>query len=54
MLDLPAEIRKRTERVADATIIESMRHALIAMSRFFSYRRDGQCGRFATLAWVEH
>jgi copper oxidase (laccase) domain-containing protein len=21
--------------------------------RFFSYRRDGQCGRMATLIWME-
>lgn len=23
-------------------------------ARFFSYRRDGQCGRMATLIWMEH
>ena len=53
MLDLPAEIRRRIERVADATIIDHGACTYCEESRFFSYRRDGQCGRFATLAWVE-
>ena len=53
MLDLPAEIRRRVERVADATIVEHGACTYCDESRFFSYRRDGQCGRFATLAWVE-
>ena len=53
MLDLPAEIRRRIERVSDATIIEHGACTYCDESRFFSYRRDGQCGRFATLAWVE-
>ena len=53
MLDLPAEIRRRVERVADATIVEHGACTYCDESHFFSYRRDGQCGRFATLAWVE-
>jgi len=53
MLDLPAEIRRRIERVSDATIIEHGACTYCDESRFFSYRRDGQCGRFATLAWIE-
>ena len=53
MLDLPAEIRRRIGRVADATIVEHGACTYCDESRFFSYRREGQCGRFATLAWVE-
>ena len=54
MLDLPTEIRRRIGRVADATVIEYGACTYCDESRFFSYRRDGQCGRFATLAWLEH
>jgi len=50
--DLPRLAQMRLERAGVVTILQSGL-CTVSDDRFFSYRRDGVTGRFATLAWLD-
>lgn len=53
MADLPA-LAELALRRTGVTVVEHSGLCSVAQStQFFSYRRDGQTGRFATLAWLD-
>jgi YfiH family protein len=49
--DLVAEARRQFRRLG-VSHIQDMQVCTACDERFYSYRRDGQTGRFATLAWL--
>jgi YfiH family protein len=52
LADLPGLAQRRLER-AGVAHISGGRHCTVAdAARFYSYRRDGVCGRMAALAWL--
>lgn len=53
MLDLPQVIRDKCEALDISRILDDGRCTYCESDTFFSYRRDGSTGRFATLAWLE-
>lgn len=50
--DLPALARQRLAALGVSTIEESKRCTASEPEHFYSYRRDGQTGRIATLIWI--
>ena len=53
LADLPALAARRLQRSGVETVQQSGLCTVEHPELFFSYRRDGQTGRFATLAWIE-
>jgi len=53
MADLATLARRRLERLGIARIYGSDACTCAAPEDYFSYRRDGQTGRQATLIWLE-
>jgi YfiH family protein len=53
MADLPALAADRLRTLAVEDISFSQLCTYSDTKRFFSYRRDGQCGRMASLIWME-
>ena len=53
MLDLPHVIREKCRALGISRVIDDGRCTYCESPTFFSYRRDGSTGRFATLAWLE-
>ena len=51
--DLPALARLRLERLGVRRVFGGTWCTYADRARFFSYRRDGQCGRMAALIWRE-
>jgi YfiH family protein len=51
--DLPALARLRLTRVGVSRIFGGNWCTYSDPARFFSYRRDGECGRMAALIWME-
>lgn len=52
MLNLPRVIREKCDALGVPLIIDDGRCTYCESKRFFSYRRDGATGRFATLAYL--
>lgn len=52
MADLPELARRRLRRAGVQDVTLSGHCTVTDSEHFFSYRRDGQTGRFATLAWL--
>jgi len=50
--DLPWLAQQRLRKAGVVTVVQSGL-CTVSDDRFFSYRRDGVTGRFATLAWLE-
>ncbi|GAA4337871.1 peptidoglycan editing factor PgeF [Pigmentiphaga soli] len=53
LADLPALAQHRLRRAGVGVVVHSGLCTVAESDRFFSYRRDGRTGRFATLAWLE-
>jgi YfiH family protein len=53
LCDLAALARRRLERLGVAAVFGAAACTYTDRARFFSYRRDGQCGRMAALIWLE-
>jgi YfiH family protein len=51
--DLYALARRRLHALGIAAIYGGGWCTFAEADRFFSYRRDGQCGRMAALVWIE-
>jgi polyphenol oxidase len=51
--DLPALARRRLARVGVTQVFGSGWCTFAGRERFFSFRRDGRCGRMAALIWRE-
>lgn len=54
LADLPRLAEQRLYRAGVAAVEQSGACTVTDRARFFSYRRDGQCGRMVTLAWRTH
>lgn len=54
LADLPLLAAQRLQRAGVAAVVQSGACTVTDRARFFSYRRDGQCGRMVTLAWRTH
>lgn len=54
LADLPRLAEQRLYRAGVAVVAQSGACTVTDRARFFSYRRDGQCGRMVTLAWRTH
>jgi YfiH family protein len=54
LADLPQLARRRLQRIGVGDIQISGDCTYSDPERYFSYRRDGQCGRMAALIWREH
>lgn len=52
MADLPELARRRLQQAGVQDVTLSGHCTVTDAGHFFSYRRDGQTGRFATLAWL--
>jgi YfiH family protein len=52
MLDLPRVIRDKCKALGISRVLDDGRCTYCESGMFFSYRRDGSTGRFATLAWL--
>jgi YfiH family protein len=52
LADLPELAARRLRRAGVAQVEPSGRCTVSEADRYFSYRRDGQTGRIATLAWL--
>jgi hypothetical protein len=50
--DLPALARQRLQRAGVRQVFGGQWCTYADRTRFFSYRRDGQCGRMAALIWL--
>ena len=53
LCDLTLLARRRLERVGLAAVFGAGACTYTDRARFFSYRRDGQCGRMAALIWLK-
>ena len=54
LADLPLLAEQRLRRAGVTVVMQSGACTVTDRARFFSYRRDGQCGRMVTLAWRSH
>ncbi|MDQ2139726.1 peptidoglycan editing factor PgeF [Alcaligenaceae bacterium B3P038] len=54
LADLPLLAEQRLRRAGVTVVVQSGACTVTDRARFFSYRRDGQCGRMVTLAWRSH
>jgi len=54
LADLPLLAEQRLRRAGVSVVVQSGACTVTDRARFFSYRRDGQCGRMVTLAWRSH
>jgi YfiH family protein len=52
LCDLASLARRRLERLGVAAVFGAGACTYTDRARFFSYRRDGQCGRMAALIWL--
>jgi copper oxidase (laccase) domain-containing protein len=50
--DLPALARRRLQQAGVRQVFGGQWCTYADHTRFFSYRRDGQCGRMAALIWL--
>jgi len=53
-MDIYAVARRRLQDVGVTNIFGGQYCTVSESGRFFSYRRDGQCGRMATMIWLQH
>lgn len=53
MASLPNLAKRRLNRAGVTAIFNSNECTFARQDRYFSYRRDGETGRMATLAWLE-
>ncbi len=53
LANLPGLARARLRRLGLVNVIDSGHCTYSSAERFFSYRRDGECGRMASLLWLE-
>lgn len=51
--DLYALARRRLRALGVEAVFGAERCTFLEQDRFFSYRRDGKCGRMASLLWLE-
>lgn len=51
--DLPGLCRARLKGVGVGQVTSSNACTFSDIKRFYSYRRDGECGRMASLIWIE-